>query len=85
MGPITGGSYEVFENGLQEYYVFGDEVAVGKKVATSAAAGNSETAKRRVSVGSASETLSGADSAMQERHRVVKNCLSDRDYLILNY
>lgn len=87
---------EVFDADLQDCYVFADEVATGKKVATGAAtgavvggvigaaAGNSNTAKRGAGIGAASGTLSGAGGAMQERQRVVKNCLSGRGYLVLN-
>lgn len=87
---------EVYEADLQECYVFADEVQTGKKVLTGAAtgavvggvigaaAGNSDTAKRGAGVGAASGTLSGTGSAMQERQRVVRNCLSGRGYLVLN-
>ena len=43
-----------------------------------AAAGNSNTAKRGAGIGAATGTLRGAGDAMQERERVVKNCLSYR-------
>ncbi|MFT5320307.1 MAG: outer membrane lipoprotein SlyB [Pseudohongiellaceae bacterium] len=87
---------EVYEADLLDCYAFADEVATGKKVATSAAtgavvggvigaaAGNSDTAKRGAGIGAASGTLSSAGGAMQERQRVVKNCLSGRGYLVLN-
>lgn len=87
---------EAYEADLQECYVFADEVEAGRKVATGAAtgavvggvigaaAGNSETAKRGAGVGAASGTLGGASSAMQERQRVVRNCLTGRGYLVLN-
>ncbi|MBT5484316.1 MAG: glycine zipper family protein [Gammaproteobacteria bacterium] len=87
---------EVYEADLLDCYTFADEVQTGKKVATGtatgavvggvigAATGNSDTAKRGAGIGAASGTLSGAGSAMQERQRVVKNCLSGRGYLVLN-
>jgi len=87
---------DVYEADLQECYVFADDVQAGRKVVAGAAtgavvggvigaaAGNSETAKRAAGVGAASGTLSGASSAMQERHRVVRNCLKGRGYLVLN-
>ena len=87
---------EVYEADLQECYVFADEVQAGRKVATGAAtgavvggvigaaAGNSNTAKRGSGVGAATGTLRGAGDVMQERERVVRNCLSYRGYLVLN-
>jgi len=87
---------EVYEADLQECYVFADEVQAGRKVAAGAttgavvggvigaAAGNSNTAKRGAGIGAATGTLRGAGDAMQERERVVKNCLSYRGYLVLN-
>jgi len=87
---------EVYEADLQECYVFADEVQAGRKVATGAAtgavvggvigaaAGNSNTAKRGAGVGAATGTLRGAGDVMQERERVVRNCLSYRGYLVLN-
>jgi len=87
---------EAYEADLQECYVFADEVQAGRKVATGAAtgavvggvigaaAGNSNTAKRGAGVGAATGTLRGAGDVMQERERVVRNCLSYRGYLVLN-
>ena len=87
---------EVYDADLLDCYAFADEVATGQKVATGAvtgavvggvigaAAGNSDTAKRGAGIGAASGTLSGAGGAMQERQRVIKNCLSGRGYLVLN-
>lgn len=87
---------DVYEADLEECYLFADEVQTGKKVVTGAAtgavvggvigaaAGNSDTAKRGAGIGAASGTLSGTGSAMQERQRVVRNCLSGRGYLVLN-
>ena len=91
-----GVDMEVYEADLQDCYVFADEVQAGNKVLTGAAtgavvggvigaaAGNSETSKRGAGVGAATGTLSGTGSAMQERQRVVRNCLSGRGYLVLN-
>ena len=87
---------EIYEADLQECYVFADDVQAGRKVATGAAtgavvggvigavAGNSSTARRGAGIGAATGTLRGAGDAMQERERVVKNCLSYRGYLVLN-
>ncbi len=87
---------EVYEADLQECYVFADEVQAGRKVAIGAAtgavvggvigaaAGNSNTAKRGAGVGAVTGTLRGAGDVMQERERVVRNCLSYRGYLVLN-
>ena len=87
---------EVYEADLQECYVFADQVQAGRKVATGAAtgavvggvigaaAGNSNTAKRGAGIGAATGTLRGAGDVMQERERVVRNCLSYRGYLVLN-
>ena len=87
---------EVYEADLQECYVFADEVQAGRKVATGAAtgavvggvigaaAGNSNTAKRGAGIGAATGTLRGAGDVMQERERVVRNCLSYRGHLVLN-
>lgn len=87
---------EVYESDLQECYVFADDVQAGRKILTGAAtgavvggvigaaAGNSETAKRGAGVGAASGTLSGTGNVMQERQRVVRNCLLGRGYLVLN-
>ena len=87
---------EVYESDLEECYVYADDVQAGRKILTGAAtgavvggvvgaaAGNSETARRGAGVGAASGTLSGTSSAIQERQRVVRNCLSGRGYLVLN-
>ncbi|MDG2175519.1 MAG: YMGG-like glycine zipper-containing protein [Gammaproteobacteria bacterium] len=87
---------EVYEADLQDCYIFADEVQAERKILTGAAtgavvggvigaaAGNSETAKRGAGVGAASGALSGTSGAMQERQRVVRNCLAGRGYLVLN-
>ncbi len=87
---------QAYEADLQECYVFADEVQAGRKVATGAAAGavaggvigaaagNSNTAKRAAGIGAATGTLRGTGDALQERERVVKNCLSYRGYIVLN-
>ena len=81
---------------MADCYTFGDEVQSGRQVIAGAgtgavvggvigaAVGNSEAARRGAGVGAASGTLSGAAGAMDERQRVVRNCLAGRGYLVLN-
>lgn len=87
---------EALEADMTECYSYADEVQSGRKVVTGAAtgavvggvigaaAGNGETARRGAGVGAASGTLSGTAGAMDERQRVVRNCLAGRGYLVLN-
>jgi outer membrane lipoprotein SlyB len=87
---------QVYEADLQDCYIFADEVQAGRKILAGAAtgavvgsvigaaAGNSETAKRGAGVGAASGALSGTSNGMQERQRVVRNCLVGRGYRVLN-
>ena len=87
---------QVYEADLQDCYIFADEEQAGRKILAGAAtgavvgsvigaaAGNSETAKRGAGVGAASGALSGTSNGMQERQRVVRNCLVGRGYRVLN-
>ena len=91
-----GVDMQAFESDLQDCYAYADEVQSGRKVATGAATGaavggvigavvgDSDTAKRSAGVGAVTGTMSGAGSAMSERHMVVRNCLAGRGYLVLN-
>lgn len=52
--------------------------------AVGAAAGNSDTAKRSAGVGAVLGGARGAAGGVQERNQVVRNCLRNRGYAVLN-
>jgi outer membrane lipoprotein SlyB len=49
-----------------------------------AAVGNSDTAKRGASVGAVTGMASGAKATKEEKLLVIKNCLRNRGYRVLN-
>lgn len=93
---MKGVSRSAYERDLAECQQYAEEVAVGERAARGAAGGaavgavvgavvgNSDTAKRGAGVGAASGGIKGTLSALEERHRVVRNCLTGRGYRVLN-
>jgi len=91
-----GVDLEVYEEDMAACQAYADQVQVAAKTASSAgagavfgavvgaAAGNGNTARRGAGVGAASGTLSGVSSSIEERQRVMKNCLAGRGYRVLN-
>jgi outer membrane lipoprotein SlyB len=81
---------------LAECQVYADEVQAGRQVArgavggavvggaVGAAVGNSGTAQRTAGAGAVLGASRGAQSAMSERERVIRNCLRGRGYRVLN-
>lgn len=92
-----GKSMAQYEQDLEACQTYAKQVRTGQKVITGAAAGaavgavigaavgNSDTAARGAGVGATSGTVRGAGRALNERERVVFNCLRNRGYAVLNY
>ena len=86
----------MYETDLAECEAYADEVQVGRKAATGAVAGavvggvvgaifgNSSTAQRGAGAGAATGTLSGTGRGLEDRRRVIRNCLAGRGYRVLN-
>ena len=49
-----------------------------------AALGNSDTAKKGAGIGAISGTARGARATKREKHKVIKNCLLNKGYVVLN-
>ena len=85
-----------YNQDLAECRVLADQVATGKQAAGGAAAGavvgavvgaavgNSDTAQRAAGAGATLGAAKGTGRAMNERERVVRNCLRGRGYNVLN-
>lgn len=85
-----------YERDLGECRQFADQVPMGTRIGAGAAAGavlggvigaavgNSNTAARGAGVGAASGTFRGTADGLRERSQVVKNCLRQRGYRVLN-
>jgi outer membrane lipoprotein SlyB len=85
-----------YEADLAECRQYSQQVAVGKDTATGAlvgaalggvagaAARDSDTAKRAAGVGAVVGGAHGALSGVEERDRVVRTCLRNRGYVVLN-
>ncbi len=85
--------YRLDHNECLEY---ADQVAVGARAAGGAAAGavvgglvgaavgNSDTAKRTAGAGAVVGGARGTGDAVRERQEVVRNCLRNRGYAVLN-
>jgi outer membrane lipoprotein SlyB len=81
---------------LMECQQYADEVAVGGRAAggaavgaavgglIGAAVGDSGTAKRSAGAGAVVGGARGTGDALQERQAVVRNCLRNRGYAVLN-
>ncbi len=85
-----------YRQDLAECRVIADQVKVGQKAAGSAVAGavvgaavgaavgNSNTAQRAAGAGATVGAAKGAGRGVNERERVVRNCLRGRGYQVLN-
>jgi outer membrane lipoprotein SlyB len=81
---------------LAECEGYADQVQAGRQVATGAVAGavvggvvgavfgSSDTAQRTAGAGAVAGGAQGAGGAMQDRRRVLRNCLDNRGYNVLN-
>ena len=98
-GPIVdmkGVNVADYQRDLGECRQYADQVAVGRKAATGAAAGavvggligaavgDSDSAKRSAGAGAVAGGASGTVDGVRERDAVVKNCLRNRGYAVLN-
>ncbi|MYA66440.1 MAG: glycine zipper family protein [Gammaproteobacteria bacterium] len=93
---MQGVNYAMYHADLMQCRDYADQVNVGRQVAvaatTGAAAaavagasvGNSDTAKRLAGFGAVAGSVKGVGRALDERQRVVSNCLSGRGYRVLN-
>ncbi len=93
---MQGVNYAMYHADLAQCRDYADQVNVGRQVAvaatTGAAAGavagasigNSDTAKRVAGLGAVAGSVKGAGRALDERQRVIANCLSGRGYRVLN-
>jgi outer membrane lipoprotein SlyB len=85
-----------YQTDLAECRQYADQVTVGADAATGvvaggvlggavgAVAGNSDTAKRSAGVGAILGGARGTAGALRERNLVLRNCLRNRGYSVLN-
>ena len=85
-----------YEADLADCRRYGEEVGVPRKVAAGAVGGavvggvigavvgNHETAKRNAGVGAAVGGARAGFDGLRERQRVIRNCLRNRGYVVLN-
>ena len=98
-GPIVdmkGVDPQKYRQDLAECESYADQVAVGGKAATGAAVGavvgaavgaavgNSRTAERSAGAGAVIGGAKGTGRGVRERKQVVRNCLRNRGYAVLN-
>lgn len=93
---MKGVNVAQYETDLAECQDYADQVQTGRQVATGAAAGavvggavgaivgNSQTAARTAGVGAVTGGLQGAGGGMSDRRIVIRNCLRNRGYSVLN-
>lgn len=93
MKGVDPAQYRIDRMECQEY---AEQVAVGGRAAGGAAAGavvggligaavgNSDTAKRTAGAGAVVGGARGTGDAVRERQQVVRNCLRNRGYAVLN-
>ena len=93
---MQGVSIAQYNADLADCQAYADEVEAGRQVArgavggavvggaVGAAVGNSDTAQRTAGAGAVLGASRGAQSAMNERERVIRNCLRGRGYRVLN-
>lgn len=86
----------LYDTDLLECKDYADQVNVAGKVATGTVAGavvggavgsvwgGSRDVKRGAEAGAVTGAVGGVGSGLNERKRVVRNCLSGRGYLVLN-
>ena len=85
-----------YETDLEECNQYTEQVAVGRRAGVGAAAGavlggavgaavgNSHTAQQSAGVGAVIGGARGGEDGIRERERVMRNCLLNRGYAILN-
>lgn len=85
-----------YQTDLAECEAYADQVAVGEQAVTGAAAGavvgglvgaavgDSDTAQRSAGAGAVVGGAKGTFRGLEERQRVVRNCLRNRGYAVLN-
>jgi len=85
-----------YQTDLAECEAYADQVRVGEKAVTGAAAGavvgglvgaavgDSDTAKRSAGAGAVVGGAKGTYHGVDERQQVVRNCLRNRGYSVLN-
>lgn len=85
-----------YDEDLSECTAYAEQVEITRRAAggavagavvgavIGAAVGNSETAAQGAGAGGAGGAYRGADRALQEKDRVVKSCLRNRGYAVLN-
>ncbi len=98
-GPIVdmrGVDPVQYRQDLAECQTYADQVQVGRKTAAGAAVGavvgaavgaavgNSDTAKRTAGGAAVIGAAKGTGRGLNERQRVVRNCLINRGYAVLN-
>lgn len=81
---------------LEECRGYAEQVQSGRQVATGAAAGaviggavgaiggNRASAARTAGIGAVAGGAQGAGGAMRDRRQVIRNCLQNRGYVVLN-
>ena len=88
----------LYQNDLEECSEYADEVGVGQQAAVGAVSGavvgaavgaiwdgyRGQSVERGAATGAVLGGAGGTASGVTERHRVVKNCLRNRGYAVLN-
>jgi outer membrane lipoprotein SlyB len=85
-----------YNQDLADCQTYADQVLVGRKAlggaaagavvgaAIGAAVGNSDTAQRAAGVGAVAGAGKGTGRGLQEKQQVIRNCLRNRGYAVLN-
>ena len=93
---MKGVNQAQYADDLAECQGYADQVQSGRQVATGAAAGaviggvvgavagNRNSAARTAGVGAVAGGAQGAGGAMRDRRQVIRNCLENRGYVVLN-
>lgn len=93
---MKGVNVAQYETDLQECEQYADQVQVGRQAATGATAGavagaavgavfgNSESAARTAGVGAVTGGVQGTAGGLSDRRSVIRNCLRNRGYSVLN-
>ena len=93
---MQGVNYAMYHADLMQCRDYAGQVNVGRQAAVAAATGaaagavagaavgNSDTAKRAAGLGAVVGSVKGAGRGLEERQRVIANCLAGRGYRVLN-
>ncbi len=93
---MQGVNVAAYQADLWDCQRYADQVKLGQQVAVAAttgavagaavgaSVGNSDKAERLAGVGAVAGSVKGAARALNERQRVLGNCLSGRGYRVLN-